>query len=75
MVERKLVGGRLLACLISAATVAFIAPAGAGAATTVGATFTPVGYQCSGSLMMLQTTSPSDGYLVPSAGVLTSWNH
>ena len=76
MLKRKLVGGRLLACLISAATVALIAPVGAGAATTVGSTFDPTGagFQCQDNVWQLQTTSPSSTYVVPSAGVLTSWS-
>ena len=56
-------------------TVAFIAPAGAGAATTVGSTFVPINYQCQNNFWALQTTSPSNQYVVPSAGVLTSWSH
>jgi hypothetical protein len=75
MVERKLVGERLLACLIAAATIAFIAPAGAGASTTVGETFTPIGYQCGDHEWELQTTSPSSTYVVPSAGILTSFSY
>jgi hypothetical protein len=75
MLKRKLVGGRLLACLIAAGTIAFLAPAGAGAATTVGSTFTPSGFDCQDNLFQLQTTSPSSTYVVPSAGVLTSWSH
>jgi hypothetical protein len=75
MAERKLVGGRLLACLISAAIVAFAVPAGAGAATTVGSTFAPSGFSCQDNFWALQTTSPSNQYVVPSDGVLTSFSH
>ena len=76
MLKTKLVGGRLLACLISAATIAFIAPAGAGAAATVGQTFDPTGggFSCQDNVWQLQTTSPSNQYVVPSAGVLTDWS-
>jgi hypothetical protein len=76
MLNTKLVRGRLLACLISTATVAFIAPAAAGAATTVGQTFDPTGggFSCQDNVWQLQTTSPSNLYTVPSAGVLTAWS-
>ena len=66
---------RWLAFIIAAATVAFIVPAGAGAATTVGSTFVPSGFDCQDNDWQLQTTSPSNQYVVPSAGVLTSWSH
>ena len=50
-----------------------LAPAGAGAATQVGQTFTPT-TGCGGNVTLLQTTTvPPGGYTVPSAGVLTSW--
>jgi|SRR3954447_2651461 hypothetical protein len=50
-------------------------PASAGAATTVGTTFDPVGSSCGTNFLALQTGSPSDLYAVPSAGVLTSWSY
>ena len=50
-------------------------PAGAGAATTVGSTFTPIGFSCQDNDWELQTTSPSNEYVVPSAGVLTSFSY
>ena len=65
----------LLASLVAAVTVAFVVPAGAGAATTVGSTFVPINFQCQDNVWQLQTTSPSNQYVVPSAGVLTSWSH
>jgi hypothetical protein len=76
MLKRKLVGGRLLACLIAVGTIAFLAPAGAGAATTVGQTFNPTGggFSCQDNVWQLQTTSPSNQYTVPSDGVLTAWS-
>src|SRR4051794_31444856 len=51
-------------------------PASAGAATTVGSTFDPSsgGFQCQDNDWQLQTTSPANQYVVPSAGVLTSWS-
>jgi hypothetical protein len=54
-----------------------LAPAGAGAGTTVGSTFTPNGLVCPDNFFALQTTSaPADSdYVVPHAGVLTSWSH
>jgi Ca2+-binding RTX toxin-like protein len=53
-----------------------IAPAGAGAATTVGSTFDPGGTGCFGTdTTFLQTASPSNSYVVPSDGVLTSWSY
>jgi hypothetical protein len=61
--------------VVGAATVALIAPAGAGAATTVGETFTPSGYPCQDNNWELQTTSPSDSYVVTSAGILTSFSY
>jgi hypothetical protein len=43
------------------------------AATTVGQTFTPDAF-CGGPATRLQVVSPSSQYVVPSAGVLTSWS-
>jgi hypothetical protein len=68
-------GLAFLGCPFLAAAALLLLPAGAGAATTVGSTFTPVGFQCQDNNWALQTTSPSNAYVVPSAGVLTSWSH
>jgi hypothetical protein len=59
-----------------AAAALLLLPAAAGAATTVGSTFDPTGagFQCGDNVWQLQTTSPSNAYVVPSAGVLTSWS-
>jgi hypothetical protein len=65
-----LLGGPFLA-----AAALLLLPAGAGAATTVGSTFTPSGFQCQNNFWALQTVSPSGEYVIPSAGVLTSWSH
>ena len=46
----------------------------AAAATTVGQTFTPV-ENCSTNLVHLATQSPGNEYIVPSDGVLTSWQY
>src|SRR3954453_1520532 len=64
-----------LSAIALAAALFLLLPAGAGAATTVGSTFTPSGFDCQDNLWQLQTTSPSNSYVVPSAGVLTSWSH
>ena len=53
-------------------------PAAAGAATTVGDTFSPTESACFNngtSTTFLQTGSPSNSYAVPSDGVLTSWSY
>ena len=73
--KRRLAFRRLPAIAVAAAAVAVIAPASAGAAITVGSTFTPINFACTNTAVMLQTTSPSDAYVVPTAGVLTSWSH
>jgi hypothetical protein len=44
----------------------------AGAATTIGQTFTPTN-DCTGPIIWTQTTSPGNAYAVPSRGVITSW--
>ena len=72
--ERSLAYQCLRASLIGVAAAAVIAPAGAGAATTVGSTFDPSGSSCSTNFLVLQPSSPADLYVVPSAGVLTSWS-
>jgi hypothetical protein len=72
--DRRRVYRRLRASLIGVAAAAVIAPAGAGAATTVGSTFDPSGSSCSANNLFLQSFSASDLYAAPSAGVLTSWS-
>jgi hypothetical protein len=49
------------------------APSGAGAATTVGQTFTPDSL-CSADVTHLQTTSTGGLSVVPSVGVITKWS-
>jgi hypothetical protein len=67
---------RWFGTLIAAATLSFMAPAGAGAATTVGSTFDPAGSAigCNPELFYVQHTSPGDLYRMPTSGVLTSWS-
>jgi Ca2+-binding RTX toxin-like protein len=61
--------------LTSLATVAalLVVPSGAGAATTIGETFTPT-TPCLTNQTLLQTTSPGAQYAAPSAGVITRWS-
>jgi RTX calcium-binding nonapeptide repeat (4 copies) len=61
-------------CLASFVAVAALitTPGSAGAATTIGQTFTP-GF-CTTDLIRLQTTSPGAQYEAPSAGAITSWS-
>src|SRR5262245_31545838 len=54
-----------------AALAALCAPA--GAATTIGETFTPTLSQTNDSVV--QTTSPENRYVIPFAGVVTSWSY
>lgn len=72
---RRSVGWRLSVLLgMIVAGVASVAPAAAGAATTVGSTFAPTGFECQDNFLAFQTGSPSDQYVVPHAGILTSWS-
>jgi hypothetical protein len=59
----------LLACAVSLLT----APAGAGAVATIGQTFTPT-TQCLPNQTLLQSGSPGFQYVVPAAGVITSFS-
>jgi hypothetical protein len=56
----------------TAVLLGVVAPS-ADAATSLGETFTP-DYTC-GQNIFLQTASPQNGYVVPAAGVITSWSH
>jgi len=59
------------------ATVLMAVPSGAGAATRVGETFTPVPGNpnpCTGGYTFIQSSSPGGQYAVPLAGVVTSWS-
>lgn len=62
------------ALLIAIGAAALAAPAAAGAATTLGQTFTPSAGGC-GSATNLQSTSPGSSYAAPSDGVITAWSH
>ena len=61
-----------LASLAAAALIAAI-PSGAGAATTIGETFVPVGDACFGTTV-IQSISPGGQYSAPSDGVITRWS-
>ena len=63
-----------LASLVAAALFA-VAPTGATAGTQLGETFTPDATPCAGDTTYLQTGSPGDQYIVPQAGVITSWSY
>lgn len=65
----------ILTTLASAVGVLMLAPP-ASAATTIGDTTTTPNALCGiGTYTFIQVTSPSDGYAVPSAGVITSWQY
>jgi hypothetical protein len=76
MQSRKVLA-RTLALSVMGGLVALSAPATAGAAATIGATFTPDGTSTcgGGNVTALQATSLADAYVVPSNGVITSWSH
>jgi hypothetical protein len=58
---------------VAAAAMLVGGPSGAGAATTVGQTFTPDSL-CSADVTHLQTTSPGGVSVVPAVGVITKWS-
>jgi Ca2+-binding RTX toxin-like protein len=68
---------RTIPVAVLVATALMAVPSGAGAATQVGETFTPVPGNpnpCSGGFTFIQSTSPNGQYVVPLAGVITSWS-
>jgi hypothetical protein len=65
---------RALALSAAVATIGLVGAPKAGAATTIGQTFTPPPGGC-GPATNLQSTSPGSSYAAPSAGVITSWSH
>jgi Ca2+-binding RTX toxin-like protein len=67
----KLVRTVPVAALVATALMA--APSGAGAATTLGETFTPP-TSFLNDVTWLQSTSPGGKYAAPSDGVITSWS-
>jgi hypothetical protein len=72
---RKL--ARTIPVTVLVATALMVAPSGAGAATRVGETFTPVSGNpnpCTGGYTFIQSSSPNGQYAVPLAGVITSWS-
>jgi hypothetical protein len=76
MSQGRLVKRFSLASLATAAALMAL-PSGAGAATQVGETFTPVSGNpnpCFAGNTLIQSTSPNGQYAVPLAGVITSWS-
>jgi Ca2+-binding RTX toxin-like protein len=61
-----------LASLLAAALIATNSSP-AGAAVTVGSTFTPTG-DFGGAGVLIQSSSPANSYTVPTNGVITSWS-
>jgi RTX calcium-binding nonapeptide repeat (4 copies) len=64
---------RTIPVAVLVATALMVAPTGAGAATTIGETFTPP-TACLSDTTWLQSTSLGGKYAAPSDGVLTSWS-
>jgi Ca2+-binding RTX toxin-like protein len=64
---------RISGAAVSAALMWALAPAAAGAASTIGQTFPPAAGGSS-NLTNLQSTSPGNLYAAPSDGVITSWS-
>jgi hypothetical protein len=62
-----------LASLLGAAALIAAHASPAGAAVTIGQTFVP-DQSFGGSGTFIQTSSPGNGYAVPSDGVITSWS-
>jgi len=62
----------LMRAVLASGTLLLAVAASAQAATTIGETFTPT-IGC-GGFTALQTTSPGDEYIAPSAGVITAWS-
>jgi hypothetical protein len=66
---------RTAVALVGAAALALSGPASSGAATQVGEVFHPDG-GCSGNAgMIIQSTSPAGQFVIPAAGVITSWRY
>jgi hypothetical protein len=67
--------GAIASTAISCALAALVIPGAASGAVTVGETFdASASGSCTNGTTALQTTSPSNQYIVPTAGVLTSWS-
>ncbi len=64
---------RLPALLGAVAAIAALVPATAGA-ITVGSTFAPAPSTCLDGAVAFQTATPSNFYVVPNDGVITSWS-
>jgi Ca2+-binding RTX toxin-like protein len=67
---------RTIPAVAIAATALMAAPSGAGAATTIGATFTPTDgtFFCGANRTRLEVASPANSYAAPTDGVITQWN-
>jgi hypothetical protein len=59
---------------LAVALAALVAPAAAGAAIQIGATFPPGAGTCGTNATGLQSGSPGGSYAAPSTGVITSWS-
>ena len=69
-------GRRIGALSLAVAAIGFTASAPAAAATQVGETPTPDRPFCaSGTATLVQSFSPAGQYVIPSAGVITSWSY
>jgi hypothetical protein len=64
---------RTLAIALTTGLMGVIFAVSAGAATTVGETFTPTA-PCNVNSTFIQTVSPGDAYVLPFSGVVTSWS-
>jgi RTX calcium-binding nonapeptide repeat (4 copies) len=58
----------------SALTIVLALPGAASGAITIGETFTPPILDCAPNYTRLQSSSAEDAYVVPTAGVITSWS-
>jgi hypothetical protein len=70
--RRRQVRPFLLASLLAVAAL-IASPGSAGAATTIGETFSDSSGACGTNETVLQTGSPNGQYAAPSDGVITSW--
>jgi hypothetical protein len=59
---------------VAVCAMGLLGPSSGLATVTVGETIDPTGSNCSNTLFALQTTSPTNQYVVPSPGILTSWS-
>jgi hypothetical protein len=71
-VRKANIPAKLFSAVVLAATALMAAPSGAGAATTIGETFTP--NSCAPYFTVLQVVSPGNEYAAPADGVITRWS-